>query len=153
MNARRGATNARGGATNARGYSLLEALLATAVLGLVALMAGTLLQEVAVEARAAEASQVAFETRWLAVGRLRADVERASSASVAGSTLRLRGDGFRADWRACGDRLVRHAGPRAAAPNADCDRARFSVRAMGERTLVAWTLDGASGEAVLGGAL
>ncbi len=140
---------------NGRGYSLIEALMATAVMAIVALVAGAIVHETSREARAAEAAQVAFEDRWLAVQRLRAEVERASSASVTGATLRLRGSGWQSSWRACGGALVREGGPAPArGPTAPppCDGARFSLRAVGQRTVVAWDITHvASGQALLGG--
>jgi len=135
-----------------RGFTLIELLAVCALMGSVLLLAGALVPQVSREAEGFAAAQERLEERWLAARLLRADVHRASSATVINGSLILQTRGGRVAWapaeggvarRAAGARRFRLEGG-----------ARFRTEDLPGGRLVLYELgvgaDGLRGEALAG---
>jgi hypothetical protein len=92
-----------------RGYSIVEALVVIALVGLVTMTVGGLLPAVWRETKRCAAEEDLFERKWLAAARLRSDVERAFRAEAGGTSLRLVGAHGSVDWSVEKGGLVRRS--------------------------------------------
>ncbi|MEM7244176.1 MAG: prepilin-type N-terminal cleavage/methylation domain-containing protein [Acidobacteriota bacterium] len=139
----------------ARGFSLVEMLASLALIGLSCAAIGALSATTWREAAAAREATDHFESQWLAMTRLRADVQRASTVDLRPRVLHLTTPEGKVDWVVFTDVIERRS---TTTRRFEIDRTLvFELKGRPGRRVVRWQplghAEGPSGSARVGSRL